>query len=388
MSEPQQQHAPAAPRSDGSRPAFAAPRLELPRFQLRPTTLGSSTPAPPLREAPVDAPPAPPVATAPAPAAPAPAPAAPTHHAPQPTTMPTYQATATALAQPLVVATSHAPAPATPPPLRAAPAPTSNSTSAAPTSWSLPAPEPKQSLLQRISPIHMGVLMVLVMVMLVVTSGPSAMHATPTKLPAAVDGGGTAAGVPLPPRAGTTALAAASNAAPASAKPAPKAGAGAARAATPAAGSKPRAAKVRTVKVGTAKVRARVRAGGIPSPAASANLAVAGGGRVSAGQTGAVRMSGIPSAAAAEQLGPQKLAYRPTDGVTLPRAVGERDSHAVDSHYGSTTLAMEEPAAPVMTPGQAAARAERQVTINQLNGGSGPSAARPAAPAAGYAVAF
>ncbi len=389
MSDPQQQHAHAAPQHEPSRPAFAAPRLELPRFQLRPSTEPplaarpqSTTPAP-ERQAPVATPtaPTPAPAYASAPAATAPAPAAP---------MPAYQATATALAQPLVVATAPAPAAPAPPPLRVAAAPMSNSTAAAPTSWNVAAPEPDKTLLQRISPVHMGVLMVIVMVMLVVTSGPTAMNAGPAKLAASVDGGGTAAGVPLPPRAGAVAIDAAKGAAPAKAAASPpNAGAAKPKAAAPAARpARAAGARVRTIKVGTARLRARVRAGGIPSPAAAANLAVAGGGRVGANQTGAVRLSGIPSPAAAEQLGPQKLPFRPTDGVTLPRMVGERDSHAVETHYGGTTLAMEEPAAPVMTPGAAAASAERQVTLNQLTGGT-PSNPRPAAPSTpGYATAY
>ncbi len=94
---------------------------------------------------------------------------------------------------------------------------------------------------------------------------------------------------------------------------------------------------------------------------------------MSASSTSTVRMGGIPSPAASEQLGPQELPFRSTDGVTLPRATGERDGHAVDRHYGATTLAMEEPALPAMTPGAAAARAEQQVQINELTGGSAPA---------------
>ena len=94
-------------------------------------------------------------------------------------------------------------------------------------------------------------------------------------------------------------------------------------------------------------------------------------------------MGGIPSPAASAQLGPQKLPFRPTDGVTLPRMVGERDSHALDTHYGSDTLPMEEPALPAMTPGASAAQSERQVQINALSGAS-----NPAPVAGGLAVAY
>lgn len=125
--------------------------------------------------------------------------------------------------------------------------------------------------------------------------------------------------------------------------------------------------------VGSARLRANVHAGGIPSPAAAANLAIAGGGRVSAADTGSVKMGGIPSPAASEQLGPRKLPFRPSDGVTLPRMTGERDSHALDRHYSNATLPMEEPALPAMTPGAAAERAEQQVQVDNLTGGSTPA---------------
>lgn len=258
-----------------------------------------------------------------------------------------------------------------------------SATSPASVGWSMPAAEDK-TLLQKITPIHMGVFLVLVVMMMVVTAGPSSMHATPTRLPALVSGGGTADGIPMQPRAGVVAVNGAANAG------APKARAGTA-AAPRAAGRSPRAAvpRARTLRVGSASVPARVHAGGIPSPAAAANLAISGGGRVGAGQTGAVRMNGIPSPAAAAQLGPQKLPFKPSDGVTLPRTVGERDSHAIDTHYSAASLPMEEPAAPVMTPGQSSAYSERQVTLNELTGGTSSANPLPASPAAGgYANAY
>ena len=71
-------------------------------------------------------------------------------------------------------------------------------------------------------------------------------------------------------------------------------------------------------------------------------------------------MDGIPSAAAAQALGPETLPYKPSDGVTLPRDVGERDSHAVDTHYGDASLPKEAPVdMPVMTPGDSAVHTER-----------------------------
>jgi hypothetical protein len=350
------QHAATYPR-----PAFSGARLELPRFQFAPSP-GLATTAP----APAPAPErtySPPPQQRYRPAAPMLAPTIRPVATMAPAPVPTWQATATAVAQPVAVSYTQPMPAAVAPPVRtpAAHAMANVTRPAASVAWQHAAAPAERTLLQRITPVHMGVLMVLVVMMMVVTSGPGAMNAKPARLgaAAAVDGGG---GVPMPVRSGATATNAATAAG------AQKAG-----------GAAP---KVRTIKVGSSQVRARVRAGGIPSPAAAANLAIVGGGRVAASQTGSVRMSGIPSPAASEQLGPQKLPFRPTDGVTLPRASGERDSHAVDTHYGATSLPMEEPAAPAMTPGASAAQAERQVTINQLSG----TTSAPAVPTPGGAV--
>jgi hypothetical protein len=230
----------------------------------------------------------------------------------------------------------------------------------------------------------MGVLLAIAMVVMVVSAGPASMNAKPARLPAAtVAGGGSVNGIPMPARAGATAIDAAKSAAPNATAKASKVAAPQAAKATAPAAAHPRAARM--LRVGSARLNPRVRAGGIPSPAAAANLAIAGGGRVASNQTGAVRMGGIPSPAASEQLGPQKLPFRPSDGVTLPRATGERDGHAVDTHYGAATLPMEEAAAPAMTPGASAAKAERQVSINQVSGGSGSPVAPPSG---GPALAF
>lgn len=307
---------------------------------------------------------------------------------------PTWQATATAMPQPVAVSYAHAhavtatPAPAPAPyraPSPAAQAMASSATTMSPVSYT-PPPAPEPTLLQRITPVHMGVLLAIGMVMMVMTAGPASMSAQPVRLPAAtVDGGGVVSGIPLPARSGPTAIAAAkqtvSGPVHAAAPKQARAAAVTPRVAPP--GVRPRDDHM--LRVGSATLNPRVRAGGIPSPAAAANLAIAGGGRVASNQTGAVRMNGIPSPAASEQLGPQKLPFRPTDGVTLPRAGGERDSHAVDTHYGAATLPMQEPAAPAMTPGAAAAQAERQVSINQVSGGS---SAPTAPPAGGYALSF
>lgn len=420
MPQPHEPHgesmAPAEPQA--SRSQFGGPRLELPRFQftasappaaqpqLAPAqpapTFGANTHHAPVASAPYHAP----ARSMPAHHAPVATPATAMHANGAPTPMlaptvrpaihggatpaPTWGASPTGYHAPAAVSVA-AGVPATPPPLvgpartPAAAAMASSATHRASVSWEHVAAPAEQGLLQRITPVHMGVLMVIVMVMMVTTSGPAAMTAKPTRLPAlAVDGGGS--GVPLPARAGTTATAAAA----ASAKPAGAAPAAArheaagheASPATPAPKAKVKR-RARMLEVGSARVRARVRSGGIPSPAAAANLAIAGGGRVRAADTGSLRMAGIPSPAASEQLGPQTLPYRPTDGVTLPRATGERDSHATDTHYAPAELAMEEPALPAMTPGAAAAQAERQVTINQLSGTSAPAPV-----AGGLAIAY
>src|SRR5690606_33674908 len=113
------------------------------------------------------------------------------------------------------------------------------------------------------------------------------------------------------------------------------------------------------IRVGSATLRRDTSAGGIPSPAAGTNLLGAGGGRATADATASVNMNGIPSAAAGEKIAPETLPYTPDDGVSMARSTGERDAHAVDTHYGADTLPMEEPAAPAMTPGAAAQQAER-----------------------------
>lgn len=242
-------------------------------------------------------------------------------------------------------------------------------------SWErLESPAPATGVLARVKPIHMGVLMLLVVVVMVVMSGPTAMR-TPT--PGVVAGGGTSgtvvagSGVYVPARASDAALnvAATENAPAATAKVASTKVAPAAI--TPAAATGPA-----MISVGTAQVPANIRHGGMPSPAAAANLSIRGGGRVSAADTGVVQLGGIPSPAAAEKLGPQVLPYTPSDGVTLPRATGERDSHAVDTHYNDATLPMEAPIErPVMTPGESAMRAEHMVAQDDLVGaGYTPSA--------------
>jgi hypothetical protein len=74
----------------------------------------------------------------------------------------------------------------------------------------------------------------------------------------------------------------------------------------------------------------------------------------------------MPSPAAAASLAGETLPMRADDGVTLPATTGERDSHAVDSHYADD-LPMEPPVArPALTPGESAAMAEHEVARAQL----------------------
>lgn len=357
---------------------FAAPRLELPRFRFAST----SAPAPATAHTQHAAQATPRVAAQPARpmlgtsiplAPPATAPmtmtAAPMHAEPiaEPVAhpAPAWHANATAVAQPVHVGYAPvAPAPVPNPhpvPHRPAPAIAANITRPATTvSWDrLEQPLGERTLLQRISPAHMGVLLVMVVLAMVVTSGPASVATGPTKLSAVSGGGGSVADPLAAPRAGAVTPGTGAKGAAKS----PRTGARAAVAARP---------KVRNsfIRVGNARLARRVRSGGIPSAAASANLAIAGGGRVAAGSTGDVRMDGIPSAAASEQLGPQTLPFRPNDGVTLPRSSGERDGYAVDRHYGTDVLPMEEPVElPAMTPGAAAERAEQQATRVDLAGG-------------------
>ncbi|MCW2956120.1 MAG: hypothetical protein JWO69_989 [Thermoleophilia bacterium] len=346
MSYQERQHDPtrgAAPTP--GRTGLVAPRLELPRFRLAGAAATPATVAPP-------------------------APLAPRAPQPPPVPRPTWNASPTAMPQPVQV--SYAPAPVAPmaPPAPAyhAPAPATRYTPAAtvaatPTrpatiAWErLEPPASERTLLQRITPVHMGVLLIMVIVAMVVTSGPAAMK-TPavTRLPALASGGGSVDGVPdqTLARAGTTATTAA------------------AAAATPAKDvpAKPAPAKAADAVATTA------RHGGIPSPAASGSpVAADGGGAASPAVATTAQYGGIPSpaAAAAGQLGSQTLPFSPDDGITLPTGAGDRDMHAVDQHYGGTeTLAMAEPVAqPALTPGAAAAQAERMVAQENLTGDVG-----------------
>lgn len=107
---------------------------------------------------------------------------------------------------------------------------------------------------------------------------------------------------------------------------------------------------------------------GMPSSASAQSLALEQGGkaRYHRGDTTAIRLKSMPSPAAAATLAPTLPLHRLVgDGNSLPRSIAERDSHAVDHHYagasGSQTLPLERAVAtPAVTPGQAAAQAEVQ----------------------------
>ncbi len=108
---------------------------------------------------------------------------------------------------------------------------------------------------------------------------------------------------------------------------------------------------------------------GLMSPSAAASVSVERGGKAPKALTDKVRMQGIPSPAAAATMASKTLPMTVDDGATMP-ATSERDSHAVDTHYGSSgtqTLGMEPMVErPVMTPGEAARRAELGVVEQSL----------------------
>jgi len=263
----------------------------------------------------------------------------------------------------------------------------STSTRPASVSWErLDAPPAERTLLQRVTPVHMGVVMILVLVFAVMASGPTAMRTPGTNrlpaLPGSVSGGGS--GDPLaPPRAGATAVNAAATANSTTSAVTP--------AAVPAK-SAPNVTKVGTpramagagmLRIGSARLNPRILHGGIISPAAGTQLLVSGGGTAPSNTTEHVRMTGIPSPAAGSKLAPQALPYRPSDGVTLPRTDGQRDSHATESHYAGT-LPMEQPVErPAMTPGQAAEDAEQRTSEADLASTTG-SKPRPDGPISAY----
>ena len=199
-------------------------------------------------------------------------------------------------------------------------------------SWDRLEPEVEQrTLLQRITPRHMGVLLVVVVGIMIMTSGPAAMK-TPTGLPAVAEGGGGA--MPVQPRAGSAALDAAESAATPAAT-----GAAAAAKAKVKAPAKGRVIKKAgglapgTIDVAGVALSANVQHGGIPSGAALDNMAVVDGG------------GALPAV---------------DDGVTLPTS-SERDAHGAERRIDGGGAIDDIPITPVMTPGSAAKVAEEIV---------------------------
>lgn len=359
MSFDQQQHGQAPDHRPQQR---VRPRLDLPRFEFAPSRPSTHAPSP--ATAPPQPQPAfstPRLATSrPAPARVAiesraahPNPHANPHTNPQshphaqtfasaPAMRPPAPATyapAPSMQPPAPARSIYAPSASTPAPVPYAAAPMPATTIAAtPTrpatsiSWDRLDTEPApRTVLDRITPRNMGVLLVVAVVIMIMTSGPAAMK-TPTtnRLPALAEGGGM---MPVQPRAGSTAVDAATSAA-------------ATTAATKAAAAKPAAtaARPRTIKragglapdtidVVGVSMSANAQHGGIPSMEASARLAVVDGG------------GAVPA----------------DDGVTLPTSA-ERDSHGAERRIdGGGAIDDVLPATPVMTPGQSAKVAEEAV---------------------------
>jgi hypothetical protein len=183
-------------------------------------------------------------------------------------------------------------------------APTPAPAAAASISWErLHQDDEERTFLQKITPMHMGLMLVGVVLLMIITSKPGAIRATGEALPGIAEGGG---GVMMPVQPRTSVTPTGTTLAP-----------------------------VKTIKIGSGELPVTAQHGGIPSIAASNAMAhgVTGGG------------------------GPAV-----DDGVTLPRSTGERDT-ATDtpkSVDGGGGVAEELPSAPVATPGQAAMAAERQ----------------------------
>lgn len=181
-----------------------------------------------------------------------------------------------------------------------------------------------KTFLQKLTPAHMGVMMALVtLMMIIINASPGAtMRAPTTRALPALSGGGTDT---LPLTRGQLANPAAA-----------------------------------TQVSGTMR--------GMPSAAAATHMARPGSASATLPKAPVLQMAGIPSPAAAQALGPDTLPLRPSDGTSMPRTSGERDSHANESYYtGEATLPLERSTAPVsapaVTPGEAATNAETMRNI-------------------------
>lgn len=175
------------------------------------------------------------------------------------------------------------------------------------------------SLIERITPVHMGMLLVAAVILLAITATPERTTRRSVALPAIAGGGGVNADAN-----------------------------GAAAQAAAAAGE---------VRVGSATVPAKVRSGGIPSPAAADRLTIAGGGGPAAAP-GNIR------------------------GATIPNTAAERDSLAADQAHGEHVHGGGGPTpddeiitAPPITPGQAVAMAENLAAQSAADAASSTPAA-------------
>jgi hypothetical protein len=111
---------------------------------------------------------------------------------------------------------------------------------------------------------------------------------------------------------------------------------------------------------------------GIPSPSAAASISVERTGKAPKSTT-TLPMKGMPSAATADSMSPQKkLPMTRADG--LPAESAQRDGWANEARYSgseSTTLGMErQPSRPVATPGDAAAYVDAQASRTAVGGGA------------------
>lgn len=111
---------------------------------------------------------------------------------------------------------------------------------------------------------------------------------------------------------------------------------------------------------------------GMPSAAASASIQFENTGTLPLRSTASIKFEGIPSPAAAASLDPNPvLPLKPSDGMSLPRTIGERDSYSVEKAYGNDPGAHAhdaEPARPAVTPMEAQAQAENQAGLDAATG--------------------
>lgn len=130
--------------------------------------------------------------------------------------------------------------------------------------------------------------------------------------------------------------------------------------------SVPAPAALPAAPIANATLPMKQQPAGLMSPSAAASVQVERGEKPAAPPVpvsdAPIPMEGIPSPAAAAKFDNSVLPMRADDGVTLPDAAGERDSHPINAHYDDTTatLPFQEIERPVATPADAAIMAEQQ----------------------------